>query len=122
MILQKQFILFANGAGFFQHKVGGEEHHRADFSTFMRTNGYATHVGDTLVTVHITPLTPLQQFVVHGKTFNQVFSQNLSCQNTELHTTVRIYTVTDTDYHVKIIVSNLIFFIVCCSCCKKCNN
>lgn len=52
--LQKQFILFANGAGFFQHKVGGEEHHGADFSAFVRANGYATHAGDALVAVHFS--------------------------------------------------------------------
>lgn len=52
--LKKQFILLADGAGFFQHKVGGEKHHGADFSAFVRTNGYATHAGDTLVAVHFS--------------------------------------------------------------------
>lgn len=40
----------------------------------------------------------------------------------ELYATVRLDTVTYTDYHVEVIIYHLIFFIVRFSCCKKCNN
>lgn len=66
-----------------------------------------------------------QEVIVHGKAFDNVFAQYLRGPNTELHATVGIDTVADTDDNVEVVICDAAFYFpvaLVLNCCKKCNS
>ena len=63
-----------------------------------------------------------QALIIQGKPFSHILFQNPGCPDTELCATFGLYTITDRDNHIQIVIFNLIGFPVRSSCCKFCNN